>query len=87
MFRIFGFVMIVAAALMLTPDAYAKKGHHHHHGHKYGDAHWHKHHDWDGGRVNWNKPFRGRWHGGRLHGYGESPCWKWKHGEYHWRCG
>ena len=26
MFRIFSFVMIVAAALMLAPNAYAKKG-------------------------------------------------------------
>ena len=87
MFRIFGFVMIVAAVLMLAPNAYAKKGHHHHHGHNYRDAHWHKHHDWDRGRVNWNAPFRGRYWGGRWWGYGEGACWKRKHGNYRWICG
>ncbi len=87
MFRIFGFIMIVAAALVLSPDAYAKKSKGHHLHGLHGKDHWHKHHDWDRGRVNWNAPLRGRWYGGRLHGYGETPCWKWKHGKYHWRCG
>jgi hypothetical protein len=73
------FLAAAAAIVVISPAAFAKKHHHHHH--------WNKHHDWDGGRVNWNAPFRGRWYGGRLHGYGEGPCWKWKHGKYHWRCG
>ena len=86
MLRKAGIYLAVAAAIVvISPAAFAKKNHHH--GHNYGDAHWHKHHDWDRGRVNWNAPFRGRWYGGRLHGYGEGPCWKWKHGKYHWRCG
>ncbi len=79
MLRIFVFVMMVAAALMLAPSAYAK----HHHGYH----HWNKYNDWDRGRVNWNAPFRGRYWGGRWYGYGEGGCWRWKHGNYYWICG
>ena len=86
MLRKSGIYLVAAAIVVGSPTAFAKK-HHHGPGHKYGDAHWHQYHDWDRGRVNWNAPFRGRWYGGRLHGYGEGPCWKWKHGKYHWRCG
>jgi hypothetical protein len=87
MFRILCFVMMVAATLMLAPDAFAKKGKgHHHHGRGHGHVHWDHKSDWDRGRVNWKAPLRGRWHGGRLYGYGEGGCWRRALGGYVFIC-
>ena len=84
MFRTFGLMIMVAAVLLLAPDAFAKKGKGHHH-HGYNHGHVHKK-DWDRGRVNWKAPLRGRWWGGRWYGYGEGSCWRWTPGGYIWIC-
>jgi hypothetical protein len=70
----------VAAALFVSPVAFA--GHGHGHGYKHGR---HVKNNWDD-RINWNAPFRARWWGGRWYGYGEGACWRWSSGGYVWIC-
>lgn len=83
----------VAAALFISPAAFAGHGHGHKgHGHKHGHGHGHGYkqgrhvkNNWDD-RINWNAPFRGRYWGGRWYGYGEGACWRWAPGGYVWIC-
>lgn len=91
MVRKFAICAAVAAAMFISPSAFAGhgKGHGHHHGHGLGHHHRHGNlyrNDWDHGRVNWNAPLRGRWWGGRWWGYGEGACWRWTPGGYVWIC-